>query len=142
MRFCSNAQCEVLLSSSFVKVLILPTCGCIAAVVPLLLYSGKIPLSPGTIPISKYRLPIYQSLCLDHFETPRHVRDHIWDSEQPSVHQNIQTHNETDIETLSVRTYGFENYVDMTETRFRSITNSGTWMPILNFFIAGPGCPY
>ena len=53
-------------------------------------YSGKIPVSPGTIPISKYRLPIYQSLCLDHFETPRHVRDHIRDSEQPSVHQNIK----------------------------------------------------
>ena len=52
-------------------------------------YSGKIPISPGTIPISKYRLPIYQSLCLDHFETPRHVRDHIRDSEQSSVHQNI-----------------------------------------------------
>ena len=26
---------------------------------------------------------------------------------------------------------GFENYVDMTETRLRSITNSGTWMLIL-----------
>ncbi len=51
-------------------------------------YSGKIPISPGTLPISKHRLPIYQSLCLDHFETPRHVRDHIRDSEQPSVHQN------------------------------------------------------
>ena len=51
-------------------------------------YSGKIPISPGTLPISKYRLPIYQSLCLDHFETPRHVRDHIRDSELPSVHQN------------------------------------------------------
>ena len=34
-------------------------------------YSGKIPISPGMFPISKYRLPIYQSLCLDHFETPR-----------------------------------------------------------------------
>ena len=52
-------------------------------------YSGKIPISPGTFPISKYRLPIYQSLCLDHFETPRHVRDHIRYSEQPSVHQNL-----------------------------------------------------
>ena len=52
-------------------------------------YSGKIPISPGTLPISKYRLPIYQSSCLDHFETPRHVLDHIRDSEQPSVHQNI-----------------------------------------------------
>ena len=51
-------------------------------------YSGKIPISPGTLPISKYRLPIYQSLRLDHFETPRHVHDHIRDSEQPSVHQN------------------------------------------------------
>ena len=52
-------------------------------------YSGKIPISPGTLPMSKHRLPIYQYLCLDHFETPRHVRDHIRDSEQPSVHQNI-----------------------------------------------------
>ena len=50
-------------------------------------YSGKIPISPGTLPISKCRLPIYQSLCLDHFETPHHVRDLIRDSEQPSVHQ-------------------------------------------------------
>ena len=52
-------------------------------------YSGKIPISPGTLPISKHRLPIYQSSCLDYFETPRHVRDHIRDTEQPSVHQNI-----------------------------------------------------
>ena len=54
-------------------------------------YSCKIPISAGTFPISKYRLPIYQSLCLDHFETPCHVRDHIRDSEQPSVHQNTKT---------------------------------------------------
>ena len=52
-------------------------------------YSGKIPISPGTLPMSKYRLPIYQSLCLDHFDTPRHVRDHIRDSEQTLVHQNL-----------------------------------------------------
>ena len=51
-------------------------------------YSGKILISPGTLPMSKYRLPIYQSLCLDHFETPRPVRDHIRDSELSSVHQN------------------------------------------------------
>ena len=51
-------------------------------------YSGKIPISPGTLPISKYRLPIYQSSCLNHFETPRHVRNLIRDSEQTSVHQN------------------------------------------------------
>ena len=52
-------------------------------------YSGKMPISPGTLLMSKHRLPIYQSLCLDHSETPRHVRDHIQDSEQTSVHQNL-----------------------------------------------------
>ena len=52
-------------------------------------YSGKIPISPGTLPISKYRLPIYQSLCLDHFETPRHVPDLIRDSE---LLRYIKTH--------------------------------------------------
>ena len=45
-------------------------------------------ITPETIPVSEYSRPIYQSSCLDHFETPRHVRDHIRDSEQPSVHQN------------------------------------------------------
>ena len=53
---------------------------------PALRFSLK---SPGTLPVSEYSRPIYQSLCLDHFETPRHVRDHIRDSEQTSVHQNI-----------------------------------------------------
>ena len=53
---------------------------------PALRFSPK---SPGTLPVSEYSRPIYQSLCLDHFETPCHVRDHIRDSEQPSVHQNI-----------------------------------------------------
>ena len=40
--------------------------------------------------MSECSLTIYESLCLDHFETPRHVRDLIWDFEQPSV---TQTHN-------------------------------------------------
>ena len=53
---------------------------------PALRFSPK---SPGTLPVSKYSRPIYQSLCLDHFETPRHVRDHIRDSEQTLVHQNL-----------------------------------------------------
>src|SRR4051812_35338924 len=81
-------------------------------------------------PMSKHRLPIYHSLCLDHFETPRHVRDHIRDSE---LLRYIKMHKIiiTVIVTLSVRTLRFENNVDMTETRLRSITNSGTWMPIL-----------
>ena len=35
-------------------------------------YSGICPNSPRTISMSKHRLPIYQSSCLDHFETPLH----------------------------------------------------------------------
>ena len=62
------------------------------------------PKSPGTLPVSEYSRPIYQSLYLEHFETPCHVRDHIRDSEQPLVHQNAKTHNRTVIITLSVRT--------------------------------------
>ena len=52
---------------------------------PALRFSPK---SPETLPVSECSCPIYQSLCLDHFETPRHVRDHIRDSELTSVHQN------------------------------------------------------
>ena len=48
----------------------------------------KISGSLGTFPMSEYSLPMYQPLRLDHFETPRHFRDHISDSELPSVHQN------------------------------------------------------
>ena len=48
----------------------------------------KIPESLETFPMSEYSRPIYQSLHLDHFETPRHVPDLIRDSELPSVHQN------------------------------------------------------
>ena len=54
--------------------------------------------------MSEYNLPIYQSLPLNHFETPRHVRDHIRESELPSVHQNTKTHNTDRHRTLSVRT--------------------------------------
>src|SRR3954471_2524375 len=58
--------------------------------VPITLrHSGFIRNFSGTLLVSEYSRPIYQSLCLDHLETPRHVRDHIRDSEQPLVHQNI-----------------------------------------------------
>ena len=53
-------------------------------------YSGKIPEPLETIPVSEYYLPIYESLSLDHFETPRHVCDLIRDSGQSSV---TKTHN-------------------------------------------------
>ena len=48
----------------------------------------KIPESLGTFLMSEYSRPIYRSLRLDHFETPRHLHDLIRDSELPSVHQN------------------------------------------------------
>ena len=54
--------------------------------------------------MSEYSRPIYRSLRIDHFETPRHVPDLIRDSVQPSVHQNTKTHNTIVTETLSVRT--------------------------------------
>ena len=41
----------------------------------------KIPESLGTFPKSEYSRPIYRSLCLDHFDTPRHVPDLIRESE-------------------------------------------------------------
>ena len=49
----------------------------------------KIPESLGTFPKSEYSRPIYRSLRLDHFETPRHVPDLIWDSE---LLRYIKTH--------------------------------------------------
>ena len=48
---------------------------------------------PRTLPVSKYYRPIYESLPLDRFETPRHVSDLIQDSEQHSgyrVHISLQ----------------------------------------------------
>lgn len=41
----------------------------------------KIPESLRIFPMSEYSCPIYRSLCLDHFETPRHVPYLIRDSE-------------------------------------------------------------
>ena len=49
----------------------------------------KIPESLGTLPMSEYSRPIYRSLRLDHFETPRHVPDLIRDSE---LLRYIKTH--------------------------------------------------
>ena len=49
----------------------------------------KIPESLGTFPMSEYSRPIYRSLRIDHFETPRHVPDLIRDSE---LLRYIKTH--------------------------------------------------
>ena len=49
----------------------------------------KIFESLGTFPKSEYSRPIYRSLRLDHFETPRHVPDLIRDSE---LLRYIKTH--------------------------------------------------
>ena len=45
---------------------------------------GTIPVTPKLVPMAEIALPIYNSLPLDHSETPRDVRDLIWDSEQHS----------------------------------------------------------
>ena len=44
-------------------------------------------------PVSEYSRPIYQYLCLNHFETPRHVRDLIRDSEQHSITKSHNSYN-------------------------------------------------
>ena len=49
----------------------------------------KIPEPLGTFMMSEYSRPIYRSLRLDHFETPRHVPDLIRDSE---LLRYIKTH--------------------------------------------------
>ena len=49
----------------------------------------KIPESLGTFTMSEYSRPIYRSLRLDHFETPRHVPDLIRYSE---LLRYIKTH--------------------------------------------------
>ena len=62
------------------------------------------PIHSGTLPVSEYYHPIYQSLPLDLFETPRHVRDLIRDSEQHSVTKTHNSYNTYCHRTLSVRT--------------------------------------
>ena len=54
-------------------------------------HSDNYPVTPETLPVSEYHHPIYQSLPLDHFETPRHVRDLIRYSEQHSVSKSHNT---------------------------------------------------
>ena len=52
----------------------------------------------------------------------------------PNYLRYIKTHKliiQIVTELSACRPYGFENYVDMTETHLWSITNSGTWMLIL-----------
>ena len=48
---------------------------------------GTIPVNPETFQMAETRLPIYNSLPLDHSGTPRDVRDLIRDSEQLSVNR-------------------------------------------------------
>ena len=69
---------------------------------------GTLPVMPETLPVTKSSLPIYESLPLDHFGTPRDVRDLIWDSEQLSVtiiHNSIllKRHRTLSVQTLRVR---------------------------------------
>ena len=63
-----------------------------------------VPGTLRTLPVSIYYRPIYESLPHDHFETPRHVRDLIRDSEQHSVTKSHNSSNTNRHRTLSVRT--------------------------------------
>ena len=49
--------------------------------------------TPGTLPVCEYCRHIYESLPLDHFETPRHVCDLIRDSEQHLVTKSHNSYN-------------------------------------------------
>ena len=63
-----------------------------------------VPGTPRTLPVSEYYHPIYESLPLNHFETPLHVRDLIRDSEQHSVTKSHNSYNTNRHRTLSVQT--------------------------------------
>ena len=70
-------------------------------------YSEKCPNLSKTLPMSKHNLPIYESLCLDHFETPRHVLDHIRDSgdlryikTHNNYHRNLKRADPTGLRTM------------------------------------------
>ena len=56
-------------------------------------WPDKYPVTPETLPVSKYHRHIYQSLPLNHFETPRHVRDLIRDSKHHSVTKSHNSYN-------------------------------------------------
>ena len=62
------------------------------------------PIQSETLPVSEYYHPIYQSLPLDHFETPRHVCDLIRDSKQHSATKSHNSYNTNRHRTLSVQT--------------------------------------
>ena len=62
-----------------------------------------VPGTLGTLPVSEYYHPIYESLPMDHFDTPRHVRDLIRDSEQHSVTKSHNSYNTNRHRRLSVR---------------------------------------
>ena len=67
-------------------------------------YSDMYPIQSETLPVSEYYHTIYQSLPLDHFETPRHVRVLIQDTEQHLVNKTHNSYNTNRHRTLSVWT--------------------------------------
>ena len=106
--------------------------------------AGPTRWTPGTLPVVpvQYRLPpklsrwpkldfLYKNLHL--WTISRLLVMSVITSGTPKNLRYIKMHKLiiTVIVTLSVRTLWFENNADMTEIHLRSITNSGTWMPIL-----------
>ena len=81
--------------------------------------------------MSEYSLPIYRYLHLDQFETPRHVRDLIRDSEQHSVTKYITHIVLYRQRTLSVRTLRVRELCRHDRDTSQVNINNGTWMLIL-----------
>ena len=55
--------------------------------------SGTLPMNSRTFPETKHYYPIYQSLPPSHSGAPRHVHDHIRDSDQYSVTNKHNSYN-------------------------------------------------
>ena len=87
-----------------------------------------IPGTPGTLPVSEYYRPIYQSLPLDHFETHSYVCDLIRDFEQPSVTKTHNSYNTYRHRTLSVRTLQVRELCRHDRDTSPVNNNSGTWI--------------
>jgi hypothetical protein len=83
------------------------------------------PVLSGTLLVSEYCRPIYQSLPLDHFETPRHVRDlsgtpNNIQSPNHITHIILNSHRTLSVRTLQVRERCFV-YVSTHVSSFRLI---------------------
>ena len=90
-----------------------------------------ISVNSWTFPEPKIHFPIYETLSPDSSGAPYDVMDHIQDSEQPSVSPLRLSQTTLALPNFKCVTLRVREQVDMIETPLRSITISGTWMPIM-----------